>query len=106
MVRDYSRLINSISVKRLTQAELKQIQDELQCAQLQLEQSELNRVQNELHISQLHLQTAQFHLQEHINMIKSMETSKFWKLRGVWLQFKKFLLNFLSRFSILIIGKQ
>ena len=99
MVLDYSTVISRISVNRLTQAELKQIQDELQRSQLQLEQSELNRVQNELQISQLHLQ-------EHINMIKSMETSKFWKLRQAWLQFKNVLLNFLSRFSTLIIGKQ
>jgi glycosyltransferase involved in cell wall biosynthesis len=101
MVRDYSKVISSTSVKRLTPEELKQIQDKLQRSQLQLEQSELNRVQNELQILQLDLQTTQFHLEEYINIIKSMETSKFWKLRGVWLQFK----NFLSGFSKLIIKK-
>jgi O-antigen biosynthesis protein len=67
-----------------SQAELDRSQAELTRSQLQLQQA-----QAELTRSQSQLQQARSDRQNYLNIIKSMETSKFWQLREVWLQAKK-----------------
>jgi len=94
-----------------TQAELQQIHLGLQQTQAGLEQTQtafqqsqadVHRLNTELHQNHLQLQQAQFQLQQthaelqqeqaarqHAELvIQAMETSKFWKLRNSWTNFK------------------
>jgi predicted nuclease with TOPRIM domain len=75
---------NILKDKEALKDELDRSQAESIGSQLQLQQAqvELTRLQSQL-------QQARADLQNYLNIIKSMETSKFWQLREVWLQVKK-----------------
>jgi O-antigen biosynthesis protein len=65
-------------------------QYQLQQAQLELQraQSKIQQVHTELESSKLQLQQTQVALIDSQNTIRSMETSKFWKLRTTWFKLK------------------
>jgi glycosyltransferase involved in cell wall biosynthesis len=69
-----------------TQAYLHQTQ-----ADLHQTQAELGTIQTQLHQTQVQLQQSQMDLETAQVMISAMESSKFWKLRQIWMHFKRFL---------------
>nr|WP_044292481.1 class I SAM-dependent methyltransferase [Rivularia sp. PCC 7116] len=73
-----------------TQRELEESQNQFQQAQTHLEQQEnqLQQVQQYWQDNQLKLQEAHAGWEHCQQIIKAMETSKFWKLRTAWLNFK------------------
>jgi O-antigen biosynthesis protein len=74
-----------------TQAELHISQSQLQQtqAELHISQSQLQQTQAELNISQSQLQQTQAELHNSQEIIKSVEISKFWKIRNFWFAFRK-----------------
>ncbi|WP_138499136.1 glycosyltransferase [Nostoc sp. PA-18-2419] len=70
-----------------TQVELKSSQHQLQATQVELESSQhqLQATQVELESSQHQLQATQVELENWRNLVSWMETSKFWKLRKIYL---------------------
>ncbi len=78
---DLLMLMNSQQVQ--TQTELQKTQTELQTTQ-----TELQTTQTELQKTQAELQKTQAELQKTQERVISMESSKFWKLRKVWIYFK------------------
>ena len=75
------------------EAHLEQIQAELGKSQVQLHQGqrELEGKQTELEQTQVQLQRKQMALEEAQQRVLVMESSRFWKLRKVWLQLKQLL---------------
>jgi O-antigen biosynthesis protein len=69
-----------------TQSQLHQIQAELGTTQTQL-----GTTQTHLHQTQLQLDHTQMELETAQTWILAMESSKFWKLRCIWIDFKRFL---------------
>ncbi|PMB44075.1 methyltransferase [Fischerella thermalis CCMEE 5330] len=67
-----------------TQTQLEEVQNQLQQAQ-----SHLQEIQQQWQIIQTQLQQAHTAWEDCQNIIKGMESSKFWKLRQAWFQFKK-----------------
>jgi septal ring factor EnvC (AmiA/AmiB activator) len=67
-----------------TQTQLRQTQAELGATQSQLRQTqaELGAIQTQLHQTQTELNTAQ-------TMLKAIESSKFWRLRLMWVRIRK-----------------
>ncbi|MBO3463324.1 methyltransferase domain-containing protein [Aetokthonos hydrillicola Thurmond2011] len=81
-----------------TQAELEQTQAELQKAQVELQenQAEVRQIQCQIQQTQTEWQETQTKLQQAHqgwescqNIIKAMESSKFWKLRQAWFRLKR-----------------
>jgi len=72
------------------QVELEKTQIQLKQKQSQLEQqkNQLQQVQQQWEDNQIKLQEAHGGWEHCQQIIKAMETSKFWKLRGAWLKFK------------------
>ncbi len=73
-----------------SQLQLSDTQIQLKQKQLQLEQekNQLQQLQQQWKDNQIKLQQAHSGWEHCQQIIKAMETSKFWKLRGVWLKFK------------------
>ena len=69
---------------KITESQLQSTQSELQNSQ-----SQLQSTQSELQSSQSQLQSTQRYFEDAINEIRSMETSKFWKLRKLWFKIKR-----------------
>ena len=67
-----------------SQYQIQQTQSELAKSQYQTQQT-----QSELAESQYQLEQVRCDLKNYIDIIKSMEESKFWQLRNIWLQLKK-----------------
>ncbi|WP_016871900.1 methyltransferase domain-containing protein [Fischerella thermalis] len=67
-----------------TQTQLEEVQNQLQQAQ-----SNLQEIQQQWQIIQTQLQQAHTAWEDCQNIIKGMESSKFWKIRQVWFQLKK-----------------
>lgn len=67
-----------------TQTQLEEVQNQLQQAQ-----SHLQEIQQQWQITQTQLQQAHTAWEDCQNIIKGMESSKFWKIRQVWFQLKK-----------------
>jgi O-antigen biosynthesis protein len=57
--------------------------------ELGLSKSELRQMQAKLDLSKSELQQAQCEIQVHVANISAMQSSKFWKLRTVWLSLKR-----------------
>ena len=74
-----------------TQTELQQTQTELQQTQTELQQTqtELQQIYKGWHSAQSQLQQAHEKWQTTQNIIKAMQSSKFWKIRRIWFQFKR-----------------
>ncbi len=75
------------------QIKLEQLENQLQEKQSQLEQEQiqLQQIQQQWEDSQIKLQQAHAGWEHCQEIIKAMETSKFWKLRQIWFQLKNFL---------------
>lgn len=73
-----------------SQLQLGDTQNQLKQQQLQLEQekNQLQQIQQQWKDNQIQLQQAHNGWEHCQQIIKAMESSKFWKLRGVWLKFK------------------
>lgn len=73
-----------------SQQQLDDAQNQLKQQQLQIEQekNQLQQIQQQWKDNQIKLQEAHSRWEHCQQIIKAMETSKFWKLRGVWLKFK------------------
>ncbi|MFS0516260.1 glycosyltransferase [Nostoc sp. UIC 10607] len=86
-----AELETSQSQLQATQAELETSQSLLQATQAELEtsQSLLQATQAELETSQSLLQATQAELESCQNFVSWMETSKFWKLRKIYLNLKE-----------------
>jgi len=86
-----SELERSQSQLQHTQSELERSQSQLQQTQSELErsQSQLQQTQSELERSQSQLQQTQAALEYSNTTIAAMHTSKFWKLRTLWVKFKE-----------------
>ncbi len=74
-----SRLSNSQINQKISKSQIKETEGKLQHSQNHLEE-----LQDKLQQTQIQLQRAQ-------NTIQAMETSKFWKLRSRWFQFRNIL---------------
>ena len=74
-----------------TQVELEQFQSQLQQTGMEVEksQSQLQQIQVESERSLSSLKQTQAELEGAIETITAMKSSKFWKMRTVWLNFKK-----------------
>jgi ubiquinone/menaquinone biosynthesis C-methylase UbiE len=72
---------------------LETMQQHLENAQQQLQstQQHLETTQQQLQSTQQHLETTQQHLESTQQMANAMESSKFWKLRKIWMRFKRLL---------------
>lgn len=72
------------------QVNLEEAQNQLQQKQSQLEQEQiqLQQIQQQWEDSQIKLQQAHAGWEHSLQIIQAMETSKFWKLRQAWFQFK------------------
>jgi len=88
-----SELVNLQSQFHQTQPELANLQSQLQHTQFESVnlQSQLQHTQFESVNLQSQLQHTQLELERSQNLISSMETSKFWKVRKVWFAFKQML---------------
>ncbi|MEA5594382.1 methyltransferase domain-containing protein [Rivularia sp. UHCC 0363] len=82
-----------------TEVEFKEAQNQLQKNQIQLEetqnqlkqeQTQLQQIQQQWEDSQIKLQQAHSAWEHCQQIIKAMETSKFWKIRQTWFQIKNF----------------
>ncbi len=75
------------------QTELEECQSQLQDTEAELEeyQSQLQQVQLAWHQTQTKLQQAHQGWEYCQNLVKSMESSKFWKLRQAWFKVKQFI---------------
>ena len=75
-----------------TEAQLEHSQSQLQQAQAQLEhsQSQLEQTEAQLEHSQSQLEQTEAELARSQSVIAAVQTSKFWKLRTKWFNFKKF----------------
>ncbi|MCC5651789.1 glycosyltransferase [Nostoc sp. XA013] len=84
-------LETSQSQLQATQVELETSQSQLQVIQVELitSQSQLQATQVELITSQSQLQATQAELESCQNFVSWMETSKFWKLRKIYLNLKQ-----------------
>lgn len=73
-----------------SQLQLSDAQNQLKQQQLQLEQdkNQLQQIQQQWKDNQIKLQQAHGGWEHCQQIIKAMETSKFWKLRGAWLKLK------------------
>ncbi|MEO1427505.1 MAG: class I SAM-dependent methyltransferase [Cyanobacteria bacterium J06633_8] len=74
------------------QIQIEEVQSQLKQTQLQLqqEQIQLQHVQHEWEDNQIKLQQAHAGWEHCQQIIKTMETSKFWKLRRFWLKFRNY----------------
>ncbi|WP_017716513.1 sulfotransferase [Kamptonema formosum] len=87
-----AKLEHSQSQLQQTQAQLAQSQSQLEQTQAQLaqSQSQLEQTQAQLEHSQSQLEQTQAELARSQSVIAAVQTSKFWKLRTQWFNFKKF----------------
>ncbi|MBW4492195.1 MAG: sulfotransferase [Oscillatoria princeps RMCB-10] len=87
-----AQLEHSESQLQQTQAQLEHSQSQLEQTQAELEhsQSQLEQTQAELEHSQSQLEQTQAELARSQSVIAAVQTSKFWKLRTQWFNFKKF----------------
>ena len=81
-----TELEQSKSQIRHKQIELERLQSQLQHNQAELEQSQFQLEQSQSQLQQSHTQ-----LRREQNTIRAMETSKFWRLRSRWFQFRDIL---------------
>jgi flagellar biosynthesis GTPase FlhF len=87
-----AQLAHSQSQLQQTEAQLAHSQSQLQQTEAQLahSQSQLQQTEAQLAHSQSQLQQTQAQLERSQSVIAAVQTSKFWKLRTKWFNFKKF----------------
>ncbi|MBV6623515.1 MAG: class I SAM-dependent methyltransferase [Rivularia sp. (in: Bacteria)] len=88
----YQQLKNQLKKNR---RKLEEAQNQFQQTQMQLEQQDLQlqQVQQHWQDNQIKLQEAHAAWEHCQQIIQAMETSKFWKLRTAWLNFKHYLFS-------------
>nr|MDZ8100131.1 glycosyltransferase [Nostoc sp. DedSLP01] len=90
-----AELENSQHQLQTTQAELENSQHQLQTTQAELEnsQQQFRKIQAQLKSSQYQIYATQAELKNWENLVSWMETSKFWKLRKIYLNFRQKITN-------------